>query len=548
MDYIESKIKVDKTTDVYKWVAGLDIQLGTVNYQHTLRDDDINAILYITCFYLLNECNINPGQIPASTLITYACQYIPTIATYMCQYFLHKNNVEITPEIYQTIISRLSAETLSEKFWSYIGNRISGSTDKYLLHSSILNLSFQMDVKPDFIEKIVGDFIPVETNLQEIEEFKAGMIVCSVTLIELISKNEYSEVWKASHGKRMVAVKIEPLNVHGKELNKLLVGKDSKKIISYIKEEDDEYKNYKGRLQVFPYKVENFAIDYYSPLNMKVKLMTFLDGPVGKVNIGDKRDFFKSMVNVLFSLHSQGLCFGNLSINHIMIRSDLKTNQFRLIDYKNVKNIGEISTLDHGKYRSLRLLRPEGDSTRLTPYHDIESLLYIFNDIILGKESEYESLNEEISRKSTLSTFSGIVAEAIISLRKLMDSDSDIFFNDIDGAPNSSETITNHVKNIYINGFLNTNIGENVPGLVNIVTVLSQKFTEIPHLSIDMTYANQILLNKVRVLFAQDQRFQHIINDPKKYDDITVKIVNVMTTSSIYSDEDMYIINEYLKA
>lgn len=541
MQGIETKIKVNKSEAAFQWVKTLSFVTPNGTYTPEMRSDETNAIIYLTCMYLSIERGINPGQLQPMDLLTHAYTYIPILTVYLCHYFLNKNGVELNEHIVSTINQRVIAESLSDKYWMHILAKMSGQDDIFLVSSSFQNLSFDENVTPDFVTKIVGDFLPIENNLVTIDTIEVGMNVCGVYLTERLSKSEHSEVWKGTGKyKKTYCVKIEDLNVEGKELKALLKGKNNEKIVEYLQQTDEEFLNFNGKLRSYANKVELFEIDYYGPLNKKVKRMTFYDGPINKVDITDKNAFLMSMVNSLYSLHTMGVVFGNIGLGHIMVDTNPQSKtKYRFVDYNNVKYIGEGSTLDHGVYRSLILLAPRGNSNRLTPYNDIESLLYTFNDLILKSKSHYNDLNDEIQKKTSLSTFSGLVANAIQSLRLLMSCDPDPFFLD-------EENKQEHVKQIYISGFVNTNTGEKVPGIVAIIKHLTSLYKEAPQAEINLTYANQVILSNIRNAFSQDPRFQEISRNINVFNEITIKILNVMTTSVTYSPEDMRIITAFL--
>lgn len=541
MQSIEAKIKVNKTLAAFDWVKSLSFVTPNGTYSPEMRSDETNAIIYLTCMYLSTERGINPMQLQPMELLTHVYTYVPILTVYLCHYFLLKNNVELTDHIISTINQRVIAENLSDKYWAHILAKMSGQNDIFIVSSSIQNLSFNLDVAPEFVSKIVGDFLPIESNLVTIESIEPGMNVCGVYLTERLAKSEHSEIWKGTGKyKRIYCVKIEDLDIENKDLKALLKGKNNEKIVEYLQQHDEEFLNFNGKLRSYPNKVETFEIDYYGPLNKKVKRMTFYEGPINKVQISNKNEFLMIITNALYNLHLAGIVFGNVGLGYIMVDPNPQSKiKYRFVDYNNVKYIGEESTLDHGVYRSLTLLAPRGNSNRLTPYNDIESLLYTFNDLILKNKSHYVDLNDEIQKKSSLSTFSGIIAGAIQSLRLLMSCDPDPFFL-------NEENKQEHVRQIYTTGFVNMNTGENVPGIVSIIKNLTSLFKEAPEAEINLTYANQLILSNIRNAFTQDPRFQSIASNINAFNEITIKILNVMTTSVTYDPEDMRIITAFL--
>ncbi len=110
----------------------------------------------------------------------------------------------------------------------------------------------------------------------------------------------------------------------------------------------------------------------------------------------------------------------------------------------------------------------------------------------------------------------------------------------------NEENKQEHVRQIYTTGFVNMNTGENVPGIVSIIRHLTSLFKEAPEAEINLTYANQLILSNIRNAFTQDPRFQSIVSNINAFNDITIKILNVMTTSVTYDPEDMRIITAFL--
>jgi len=539
MDTILKKITVDKTSKAYEWIQTLEFDLNGNKSTSSFRDDNINSIIYAACLSLNIDKQIDPGTLPVLDLVNYTYQYVPFYISNLCNYLLMKNGVTVTQDVSAIIMSRIEAKETSMMFYNYMISKFSGHQSTFELQSSIEHLSYDnKDVKPDFIDGLLGDFLPTEENLEHVKSFSSGMKVAGVTLIELISKSDESEIWKGTRMNKIVAVKFEEFEKSGKDLETLLTGKDSKKIISYIKENDEEYINFTTRLKSFRSKIEFFLVDYYNPLNMKVKIMQYLDGPISSDIIEDKKTFILSMINIFHELHSSEHVFGNITKNHIMFSNDGKI-RYKLIDYKYVKSIGDVSTLDHGKYRSINLLSAIGDNIKFTPYYDIESFLYVLNDIIMDSSPEYADLNDEIQKKSHLSSFSSIVATAITQLRLLMDVDPDVHFKDV-------ANVKDHINNMYIKGFLNQNDNTHVHGVVDIIKNLIHNFNEIPPLAIDMTLSNKELLKKIREQYAQDPRFNFLLSDINRFNDITIKTLNSMTVSSQYSIEDTKIIEAFL--
>lgn len=542
MDQIENNIKVIRDSEPFRWAKNLTITVGQYILTPEKREDEINALIVLSCFNIFKTQNKDPQSLSPAELLQYAVKYLTQVMVYYCQYYLLKNGVMITPEILTTLQNRVTESNFSQELNIILMKRLSNDMSTFNCASCISAYSFGTDAQPDVVIKLCQDLIPFKPNVEEITELQPGMTVCGCTLVSLVSKKEYSEIWKVDYKGRPMAIKLEPLDVEGKELKKLIKGSTFEKIIDYIKDTDEEWKGY-NKLKDFPFKLDYFKIDYYNPLNMKVKLMSWLDGPVSSVVVENKKVFLQNMVEILYELHKRGLVFNNINPHHIMIKSSYNqndsmssNNRFRLIDYKNITLYKGEDKPHESEYRSLALLT---GSLSLTPYDDIESLLYTFNTLINGKMI-YTDLSDEILKKSQLSSFSFLVSDAISKLRILRQ--NDIYVNSLENPPN----IDKYVDIIYKNGLNSTQTGEIIPGIVRIIMEIVTNFKEIPGINVNLTKVDAARLNNIRTQFSQDPRFSHIISNPAKFNDITLKILNFMTSSCEYDEDDQTIIFQFL--
>lgn len=536
MDKIESKIKIDRTSPAFAWVKSLEIQISQYTLSSKMREDEINAIIMLACFSLRLDQNRDPQSVSGSDLLQYTAIYLPTIVSYYCQYYLMKNDNTITSEILNKINDKISKTNFTSLFESFLMKRLSGDNTPFILSNVISAYSFGTDADDKFIVDFCQEFIPFKHNVESITELSEGMTVCGTILVRVVSKKEHSEIWEALYKGHKVAVKIEPIDLEQKRLAKLLEGASFEKIIDYFKETDKEYLNF-IELKSFPYKVDYFKLDYLNSLNKKVKILSWLDGPIDALQIEDKKQFIQQMTEILYELHKLGFIYCNINPHHIMVKpisgSSISKNRYRLIDYKNITKIKD-STPEHiGSYKSLSLLSGTGF---VTPYDDIESLLYVFNDLVTNK-IVYTDGKNELMIKSQLSSFISVVSRAIEDIRLIRQNDP--LANNLDKPTNVKE----YINELYLGSKDDPNRSK---GFVTVIRNLVNDFNEVANVSIEMTKINLARLDNIRNQFMGDPRFSEICRNKAKFNDITIKILNYMTNSCEYNDEDNLIITQFL--
>ena len=539
---IENKIKVDRDSAPFKWVKNMVITVGTYILNPDKREDEINAIMMLTCFHLMKDLGKDPQTMKPGQILEESFNYLPHLILLYSQVYLTKKEVEFTFDISTAIQNKIIASQIDKKFNFILMDRINGNMTPFEMFSSIDCLSFGNDVIPKFIEDLCIEYIPFKPNVKIIEELESGMDVCGCTLISLVSKTDMSEIWKAKNKTRDVALKIENLDLEGKNLKNMLKSSSFEKIIDHIKETDLEYLAFQ-KLKDFPYKVDFMYIDYYNPLNKKVKIIPWLEGPVDKVKIENKKQFIENVIEILYELHKRKIVFNNISPHHIMIKvptgkygDAVLSNRIRLVDYKNIVNFKGSDGFHEDTYRSFALL---SGTTMVTPYDDIESFFFVINTLING-EISYTDLNDERLKKGQLTSFSHLVSDAIIKLRTLRQ--NDIYANNLETHLNNQE----YINNIYKIGIQSSQTGEIIPGIISIVMDFISMYKEIPEINISLTRTDAASLKNIRSQFASDHRFSNIVSNPSKFNDISIKILNFMNTSVEYSDEDQMIINQFL--
>lgn len=542
MSSTENKVKVDRGSAAFEWVKNMVITVGTVTLTPDKREDEINALILLTCFYLMKDLKQNPQTMQPAQILQETMKYLPQLTFLYCQEYLTSKEVSLTFEISTAIQNKIATSQIDAKFNVILMDRINGRMTPFDLFSSISNLSFGTDIVPDFILEMCGEFIQFKPNVENIEELQPDMSVCGCTLVSLISKTDISEIWKGKRKTIDVAIKFEDLSLEGKELKKMLKGSSFEKITDHIKETDPEYLAYQN-MKDFPYKLDFMYIDYYNPLNKKVKIMPLLQGPVDKVVVENKKQFIQNVIEIIYELHKRGLVFNNISPHHLMIKVPsgrhgevVLPNRIRLIDYKNVVAIKGPDGIHEDNYRSLALL---SGTTMVTPYDDIESFFFVINTLING-EISYSDINDERIKKGQLTSFSHLVSDAIVKIRTLRQ--NDIYANSLE----SPENIQEYIDTIYKIGIRSSQTGEMTSSLIRTVMDFIAMYREIPDVNITLTKIDSASLKNIRSQFASDPRFSHIVANPAKFNDISLKILNFMNTSVEYSDEDQLIITQFL--
>lgn len=522
---ILNTIRVDRTDVYFTWVKNLKFERGTSILKPEQRNDEFNAILFLTVKSLMVTHGNSVGSMDPMDILIAASNYMQVLFTLYCQISLLKQGVTIDETMMSNINEKIKATNLPGIFQKLAIQRMNNDFKPFMLDPIIDAYSFGLDSDTTFIDNFVKKFIPFNMNVSDITELLPGSSVCGCTLIKLISRKEHSEIWEAQRRNRKVAIKLEPLGLDEKEFDKLTKSTSFDKIMDYINTTDMEWINYQ-KLKDFPYKLNYFVTDYYNPLRKKVKIMTWLEGPIDKVTIEDKKVFIFAMYNIVFELHKRGLMFNGFCPNHIMIKTpipgedvgeNVKSN-YRLIDYKYITKFGGNDVNTHGHYKSLSLL---SGVNSVTPYDDIESILFMINDLISSKII-YNDRQDEYTKKSELLSMSNLISDAIKSLRLLRQ--QDIYANGLMVPIDYSE----YILNIYEKG-INMN-GQLYPGIKTIMGTIYSSYNEVTAIEISLVKPDFILLRKIKtdISSSVDPMFLALHADPTKMNEICLAILNYM--------------------
>ena len=302
-------VNVDRNNQIFNWVKTLEFNLDDGLRLTQKRSDEYNAIIFLTINYLM--ATMGPNAISAMShddIYRSTCNYIPTIFSYYCQINILKRGITFEQNLWTKLEEKIKKSDLGSVFKRWSKQFITGSDDKFLLNDPIRNYSFGENTSVKFIDDFVKSILKatesviVNKYVEDIKSFEIGSNVCGCVLVKRIANKEHSQIWQAKRGQQNVVMKMEHINIDEKEILKMTKGSFDK-ILEFIKTNDIEYLNFL-KLKDFQYRMEFMYIDYFNPLRMKVKIMPFLDGPISKSNIQDKK-------NPLAIYYSQPLCLKN---------------------------------------------------------------------------------------------------------------------------------------------------------------------------------------------------------------------------------------------
>lgn len=533
-----TKINID--SGAFKWVSSLTFTLKNFSLTPQMRSIELNALITMTCFYIKERFGKNPeDEAKENTLklLKYLAENLHTFIYEYCKMFLDSQSVVITPEIHTALEKKIIQLNLKAEFEKYFISLTSGQNSTFFLENSISHFSLDSGKEDTYISELCQEFLSTKVSsvqipqLERITELSEGMNVCGFELLRKIRDRDGCQIWKAKRGNYYNVLKLQDSDLEGKELAKLLSVKKSDKIIDHFKETDIEYKNYQN-LKDFKYKVDFFGLDYYSPLNFKVKILSWLDGPINIVE--DKKAFLSEMTGILMELHQLGYCYDNIMPNHIMINpnSPPGISKYRLVDYKYLTKIKDPVRPKEDNYRSLRLLTTD----LITPYDDMESLMYTFDEIISNKK-EYTDRSDSINKKTYLNCITPLIAECIGYFRQMSQ------YDEYAVTDNTIIDFNQYIQLLYFQGI---NINGNMYSFNAIIEYILGKYIEVSPITIDLPECSRSMLEMIRSQFKNDPRFTHISNDNAKFNDITLKILNFIINSSMYPN-DQDIINEFLR-
>lgn len=542
-DSILEQVKVDRT-DVYSvWINGLTFSWDVNVLSPDKRTQEYNAIIYLTVKALMVNMGNKVGELNPIQILKYTSDYMPIVFTKYCQIALLKRGVTINSTIQDELNTKVKNTNLSDIFNQWTMTLLKPSTEEFKLNSSIRVYSFGEQGSTDFINSFVDQFVPLVTNINIIAELKPGSIVCGCTLVKLVSKKEHSEVWEALRNNRKIAMKLEPIDLDEKEIKKLQSASSFEKIVDHIKNTDREYINYQ-KLKDYQFKMNQFYVDYFHPLRMKVKTMSWLDGPVTKTINEDKKSMISSLFEMVFELHKRGLMFNGISPNHIMIKviglgeaDHTPNNKYRLIDYKYITEFKGPNTNLNSDYTSLSLL---SGTNSVTPYDDVESLLYTLNDLIATK-MVYNDKQDEFNKKTDLSSISNLISDAIKSLRNLRQ--QDMYVNGLSVPPD---------YNAYINEIYNKGIpvnGTMLPGIKAIVGNVFVQFNEVAAIEVSLIKPDFELLKLIKgnIASSRDPLLLGLHSNPTLMNEVCMVILNYQVNGTTPTHEFMPYKDSYFR-
>lgn len=511
MEELKSSFTIDITNSAqYAWVKTQSYGYSIGILSPEKRSDEYNVLLTLALIQMLktnrSEYNLLPNLL--------GTDYLYNIILSYCHYYFLSKDEEIDQDRLQQL--KILIDPLVKDYGKYLIKLVKDEVTEYPLFKSVKVFSMGSTEEETIIKDICEKILSVEV----ITKLEPEMNVCGFSLVECVSKKDNSEVWKASKNGRFNALKIQDSQLEDKFIKKNK--NHHEKIIEQIKLTDPEYINYTTLLPMFNNKISYFTIDYFRPLNKKVKIMTWCDGPITKLSIDNKGEAIKNILSILQSLHNEKLCLSNLKPEHIMF--DVKENKYILISYSYItKHLG-ILVHPVNNYSSLFLL---SGNTNVTFYDDLESLFYIYDELISGVK-KYDSLELQVTYKYDLSIYNGVTKDIILYIRQLKEADKYL----------TSEISSNEFKE-YVNNYYNYIIS-------SFTYFLSQKI-ELSIINVDLSEIDKARLRKISQYLSSDPIYiPYIQSNPAFVNELAIKILNFMTTGCKYDIQSQTLIENFL--
>lgn len=522
---IQSKVNFTSDQTLFNWFKSITITLPKYTLLPQQRDIELNAILTACCIILKTDYNGNFNTITPEVfdkMIT----MMPVFIWYCCRYYMAKNNIGVNTKILSDLFQYIGTLNMNTYLDSICNLRSQNNTAAMDLAIDINYVCFDVGSTAPFIKSIVDRFVTPQVNKEElfdkyfesVTELKAGMDVCGCDLIEEIHKSEHTFVWKAKYKGHFVALKMHVVELP-KNLQKSRTPKVIDAIKDYLREQDEDYIGWL-KLKAFTGKSEMMAIDYYEPMNLCVKRMTLFDGSIASKPITDKKDFIIKMGVLFYNLHSLGYVYNNISLNHIMQKDVNGKTEYYLIDYRNVdtnKSENIITKRPKHEFNSLAVIY---NTAIYTFYDDLESLFYVFDYVLTKLNKIYNDVNDEVSQKQNLSTFSAIISTAILTLRDIRN--NDFYINSI-SVPDSFD---NYIREKY-------------SAIYEILNVILKSFNEIGEDPISLNVSQLAIYKKFREIIANDARFSNMGN---YINTLALMITNYITLGTKYDDPNIMLI------
>ena len=515
-------LRINLINQNYQAITSVAIQDGDFILSQNQRNYFLNGVLYHTLNNMIAN-GTDPSGINPFSILEESLAYFPIIVSTIIKKFITDQKVIVTDQMFETITQRVSDTAIYYQNW--VIDRARNNLHDFYFETEVNHYFYGSETKTDIIHSIAREFIPVfvSDRVEKLTELKTGMSVENFLLEKQLYKSDNSEVWSVKRGSNTYAMKFEPNNLDPKFMTKFLKKGEFGPIKEELNNTDLENQKYK-LLSGFKHK-PRMKIGYFEPLNMKVKMMNLLEGPITKIPVDNKLDFLNEMKQILRDLHSSKYVFTTLSPDNIMVFPS--TKKYCLIDLKNVTYFKGKNPDFKNDYKSLSLIT--SSTIPVTTYDDIESLLYIFDELISSKK-EYLNTDDEITKKSNLSVYTGIVAKAIEILRELKQGDRIVNTFDI-----------NYNHEDYINEFY-TNIDM-------IFNQIANSYLPFEPIITSLIAPDSALLTliKNKILNSSNHTFINIVrNQPSQFiDQICMAILNYQVYGATSSEFREYI-NAYL--
>lgn len=427
-------------------------------------------------------------------------EYINTIFLNFCEFYLSGKKYDKNKLIEE--VNKLN-ETHNLNIKNYLFDLYEkGKNNSHIIRDMFMNddihkFSFGENVTEtyvtNFCDKLIDDLSPVKIK-QDLSLHRDAN-VCGFILTELVSSHGEKQIWKAMRGNYINILKFSPNDCTEKKVDKY---------IDFYKSNDEEYKNWEIIKLFAPNDVVKFFnFQYYAPLDMKVKILSYHGEPITKSKISNCKDLSYKLIRIISKINSEGYCICNIKPEHILKNDDVYT----LIDYKYLrKNLSPSTGIKHDLFSSLSLL---SNRTFVTFYDDIESFMFIIDYLVGSKHTDNND-------KTDLSSYLPYISNFIKNLR--ITCLSDPYGNGTSVPSNMKE----YIKEKY--EILTTHINSVIESILVVNDV-----------NLSLSPADEACFKNIKTQLMSDLRYNSI--DESHLNEFALQIMNYMKTSCQYNSE-----------
>jgi len=522
--------KVNIESDEFKSVSESSLMFRNkngINVEITpeQRSTQTNVFLYLTVIFL-NDSGIEPD---IDTLINNSIEVfndIINIFAFRGLKSLNENTDNFDMGKFDEYKQEKNFQNMLETYFENISN---GIETEIPFHNTISKYYLGIMVGNNSFEKTLQKFIIA----QEKEELYEGLTLMDRYVFISPLSTSGMKIWKVKDTRvnKDAAIKMFPIEMFNyiNNLDKLVNDGNVIKIIELLKEYMLEYRNW-FMLKSFSNKTSFMTVGYSTKLKMAFIVTELFEGSLDKVKFSSNIEAIQKIFVYLNEIHMLGFTYNNLDLSHLMVKNgDIYFIGFRkLVEFG--KNLESIDVNYNGTYGSLNLIQ----NGLLYPYDDIESLLYISNDLYTDSKVKFNDIYDEIDKKTTLSIFMANIKNAIEQVRRNR-------YNDIYVATNKPiDDIKNYVNLLYDETYENEITHEKLIGFNEIFVENIMDISEVTVIPADLHPSEEAMVKKIKM-------YMHYSTNIQSSDEMALKIMNVIMNGVTYEPQDQFLIDSFLR-